>query len=113
MSQLESLFQNIETGGEELAKEELESNSGGSSFVKDNGVYKGTIERCFVTATKKGGVALTLHISGDSIYSTTIYPVTVKDGKKVTTYSYKGKTQSLADYKMLKQLVKMNYIRWI
>ena len=101
-TELTGLFQDIDTGSEELAKEEL-SNGGGSSYVNDNGVFKGTIERCFITPTKKGGVALTLHTK-DSGYSTTIYPVTVRDGKKVTTYTYKGKEQSLQDYKMLKQL---------
>ena len=104
MSTLENLFQDIDTGSEELAKEEL-SNGSGSSYVNDNGVYKGTIERCFITPTKKGVVALTLHTK-DPSYSTTIYPVTVdKKGNKVTTYTYKGKEQSLADYKLLKQLV--------
>lgn len=101
---LELLFQDVDTGSEELAKEELSNNSG-SSFVNSCGVFKGTIERCFVTETKKGGVCLNLHIGGENIYTTKLYPVIIKDGKKVTTYSVKGKTQSLADYKMLKQLV--------
>lgn len=104
MSELGNLFKDVDTGSEELAKEEL-VNGSGSSYVNACGVYKGTIERCFVTETKKGGVCLDLHIGGENIYTTKLYPVTVKDGKKVTTYSYKGKVTSLQDYKMLKQLV--------
>lgn len=106
---LEQLFQDVDTGSEELAQEEL-SNNTGSVFVKDNGIYKGTIARCFVTETKKGGVCLDLHIEGDTVYQTKIYPVSGKKDKKgnivkMTTYTVKGKTQSLNDYKMLKQLV--------
>lgn len=101
---LSNLFQDIEEVSEELKSEELENNSG-SAFVKSNGVYKSTIERAFITETKKGGVQFDLHLSGDNVFNVKLYPVTVKDGKKVTTFKTKGKTQSLQDYKMLKQLI--------
>ena len=101
---LSNLFQDIEEVSEELKSEELENNSGGS-FVKSNGIYKSTIERAFITETKKGGVQFDLHLSGDAMFNARMFPVTVKDGKKVTTYVMKGKTQSLQDYKMLKQII--------
>jgi len=63
------------------------------------------IERAFIIETKKGGVEFNLHLSGDNLFNVKTYPVIVKNKKKVTTYTYKGKTQSLADYKMLKQLI--------
>lgn len=104
MNLLEQMFKDVDTGSEELAKEEL-SNGSGVTYVKEGGIYKGTIERCFVTTTKKGGACLDIHIGGESVFNTKLYPVTVRDGKKVTTYVHKGKSSSLNDYKMLKQLV--------
>ena len=116
MSNLTGLFQDVDNGGEELAKEELSNSTGGSSYVTDSGVYKGTIARCFAYPTKVGGVCVEVHFEGDTSHNVKLYPVTVKkkNGKpikengnvvKTSTYTVKGKTQSLADYKMLKQLV--------
>ena len=48
MNKLEQMFKDVDTGSEELAKEEL-SNGSGVTYVKEGGIYKGTIERCFVT----------------------------------------------------------------
>ena len=101
---LTSLFEDIDTGGEELAKEELVNNTGGG-FIKTSGVYAGTIERAFITETKKGGVRFDLHISGANTINFTLFPVSVKNKKKVTTYQYKGKTMTLQDYKMMKQVI--------
>lgn len=105
MSSVLSLFQDIEAIDESLKNEELVNNSG-SNYVNASGIFKGTIERCFATETKKGGVQIDLHIGGENSYNTTLFPVIKnKDGKKVTTYEVKGKQQSLADYKMLKQII--------
>jgi hypothetical protein len=101
---LANLFSDIQEVSEELKNEELENKSGGG-FVTTNGIYKSTIERAYVTATKKGGVQFDLHLTGDNLINFRLYPVSNKNGKKVTTYTYKGKTQSLQDYKMLKQIV--------
>jgi hypothetical protein len=89
---------------EELASQELETSSGGG-YVNKCGVYRMTIQKAFFTETKKGGVQLDLHFGGDNTFETTMFPVIVKDGKKVTTYTVKGKVQSLGDYKILKQLL--------
>lgn len=106
MSLLE-LFKDIDCGTEELKEKEFEGNGIGGGFVKSGGIYKGTIERAFVTETKKGGVQFDLHITGESMFNYRAYPVIVdkKTKKKVTTYTYAGKTQSLADYKLLKQVI--------
>ena len=103
---LENLFSDIEEASEELKQEEL-TNKSGTSFVSKNGIYKSTIERAYITATKKGGVQFDLHLSGDNSINFRTYPVSVdkKTGKKVTTYTYQGKTFSLQDYKMMKQVV--------
>jgi len=106
MSLLAGLFQDIENTSEELQAEELENKSG-SSYVKENGIYKSTIERAFIIKTAKGGAEFQLHLSGDNNFNVKMYPVVIdkKTKKKVTTYTYAGKTQSLQDYKMLKQLI--------
>jgi len=99
-----TLFSDIETN-EELAEQALETSTGGGGFVKKCGVYKMTIEKAFLTPTKKGGVCLNLHFGGDNLFEAKLYPVIVKNGKKVTTYTFKGKAVSLGDYKLLKQLL--------
>jgi hypothetical protein len=99
-----TLFSDIETN-EELAAHELDSGSTGGGFISKCGVYPTTIEKAFLTTTKKGGVQLDLHFGGENSFVTKLYPVIVKDGKKVTTYTYKGKAMSLGDYKLLKQLL--------
>ena len=90
---------------EELASSELESGSTGGAYVKKCGVYPMTIEKAFFTETKKGGLCLDLHFGGENIFTAKLYPVSVRDGKKVTSYEYKGKQVSLGDYKLLKQLL--------
>ena len=90
---------------EELASSELESGSTGGGYVKKCGVYPMTIEKAFFTETKKGGLCLDLHFGGENIFTAKLYPVSVRDGKKVTSYEYKGKAVSLGDYKLLKQLL--------
>lgn len=90
---------------EELVGSELESSSGSGGYVKKCGVYPMTIEKAFFTKTKKGGVQLDLHFGGENIFTAKLFPVIVKNGKKVTTYTYKGKAVSLGDYKLLKQLL--------
>lgn len=89
---------------EELAQDELSTSSGGG-YVKKCGVYPMTIEKAFFTETKKGGLCLDLHFGGENIFTAKLYPVSVRDGKKVTSYEYKGKAVSLGDYKLLKQLL--------
>lgn len=103
MSTVKDLFGNIEQVSEEVKATELET-SGGSSFINECGVYPVTIAQAFVTKTKKGGVQLDLHFGGNA-FNTKLFPVINKDGKLVTTYTAKGKTFSLADFKMLKQLL--------
>ena len=90
---------------EELEAHELESGSTGGGFVNKGGVYPMTIEKAFFTETKKGGVQLDLHFGGENMFEAKMYPVIVKNGKKVTTYTIKGKAVSLGDYKLLKQLL--------
>ena len=99
-----TLFSDIETN-EELAAEALESGSPSGGYVNKCGVYPMTIEKAFLTATKKGGVKLDLHFGGANSFNAELYPVSVKGGKKVTTYQFKGKAVSLGDYKLLKQLL--------
>ena len=106
MTNLLDLLKDVDTGSAELQKEELSAKSTGSKYVNGAGVYSGTIERAYLTETKKGGVALNIHIGGESIADFVIYPVRKdKNGKKVSTQEYNGKTSSISDYLLLKQFV--------
>ena len=106
MTNLLDLLKDVDTGSVELQKEELSAKSTGSKYVNVAGVYSGTIERAYLTETKKGGVALNIHIGGESIADFVIYPVRKdKNGKKVSTQEYNGKTTSISDYLLLKQFV--------
>lgn len=98
------LNEEIEFASAEEQKSDLERSSGGM-FVTEPGVYTGTVEKAFISKTKKGGYQLNLHIGGDNRFETILYPVSKKNGKLVTTSTYGGKTSSLPDYKMLKQLL--------
>jgi hypothetical protein len=105
---LGQLLKNIEVVSEEVSSHDLEA-SGGVNYINDNGVYPVTIERAFMTNTKKGGVQLDLHFGGENVLNTRLYIVSKvqsgKDkGKMITTCKMQGKTVSLPDFKMLKQL---------
>lgn len=103
MSKLGSLLKGIVTVSQEEAISELESGSS-TNYIKEGGVYATTIEKAFMTETKKGGVQLDLHFSGENAINMKLFIVSMKNGNRVTTCSVKGKTVSLPDFKLLKQL---------
>jgi len=78
--------------------------SSGSNFINDNGVFKTTIDKAFLTETKKGGVCCTILFRGENSIDMDIYPVSMKGGKKITTCKMGKETVSLPDYKLFKQM---------
>lgn len=103
MSELSKLLSGIVEVDEEVASHDMESGSSGG-FINECGVYPTTIERAFMTPTKKGGVALNLHFGGVNKVDVILYIVSVKNKKKVTTCVMQGKTVSLPSFKIFKQL---------
>ena len=80
MSEVSNLLSGIEKVDEEVSAHDLEVNSGGS-FINECGIYPVTIEKAFMTPTKKGGVQLDLHFGGANIINTKLYIVSNKNGK--------------------------------
>ena len=103
MTKLGNLLKDIEVVSKEEALNDMSNNSG-SSFITEGGVYPTTIINAFMTETKKGGVQLDLHFGGANSINVRLYIVSVKNGKRVTTCTVQGKTVSLPDFKLLKQL---------
>ena len=105
---LGSLLKKVEKVSKEVTANDMKS-SGGSSFIKTGGVYNTTIQKAFMTETKKGGVCLNIHFGGDNLINLKLYIVScVQSGKDkgnmITTCKMQGKTVSLPDFKMFKQL---------
>jgi len=103
MEKVNGLLSGIEEVSEEVSSHDLENSSGGG-FINACGVYPTTIEKAFLTPTKKGGVKLDIFFGGANKIDIELYIVSFKDGKKITTCKMKGKTVSLPDFKMFKQL---------
>lgn len=104
MSKVSKLLSDIVEVDEEVTAHDMEAGGSGGSFINECGVYPTTIEKAFMTPTKKGGVALNLHFGGANKIDTILYIVSVKNKKKVTTCVMQGKTVSLPSFKMFKQL---------
>jgi hypothetical protein len=107
---LENLLENVVEEVVELKEGEidhdLESSGGRINFINTGGVFKTTIERAFLEPTKSGGISFTLHTNGENNYQGTLFPFNKdKKTKKITTTNtYKGKTVTNSDFKLLKQL---------
>jgi len=99
---IKSLLQEVVTVSEEVSKDDLKS--GGSSFINEGGVYPTTIEKAFLSETKKGGIKLDLMFGGANKIDIELYIVSSKKGKLVTTCQMGGKTVTLPSYKMFVQL---------
>jgi hypothetical protein len=101
---LENLLSGI-TVDEEVSSHDMETSTGGA-FINACGVYPTTVERAFMTPSKSGGVQLDLHFTGENIFNTRLYIAIVdkKTKKKKVTCVMQGKTVSLPDFKLLKQL---------
>ena len=100
---LSELLSGIEAVSEEVSSHDLET--GGGSFINACGVYPTTIEKAFMTETKKGGVQFDIHFGGANSINIRLYIVSMKNGKKITTCQMGGKTVSLPDFKMFKQIM--------
>ncbi len=89
---------------EEVESHDLEASSG-TNYINENGIFPVTIEKAFMTETKKGGVQLDVHFGGGNTINIRMFIVSVgKDGKRTTTCKMQGKTVSLPDFKLMKQL---------
>ena len=89
---------------EEVESHDLEVSSG-TNYINENGIFPVTIEKAFMTETKKGGVQLDVHFGGANTINIRMFIVSVgKDGKRTTTCKMQGKTVSLPDFKLMKQL---------
>jgi len=98
-----SLLSGIVAVSEEVAAHDMDTGSS-NSFINDNGIFKSTIEKAFLFKTKSKGVGCTILFRGENSIDITLYIVSNKKGKLVTTYVSQGKTISLNDYKLFKQL---------
>lgn len=96
-------LQNVDMGGAEVGKNDLDSTQSGG-FINSCGVFPTTIKEAFMKNTKKKGVQFDLHCGGVNSINLTLYIVSNKNGKLVTTCQMQGKTVSLPDFKMFKQL---------
>lgn len=88
----------------EVEGNDLENNSG-SSFIKEGGVYKVTVDKAFISQTKKGGLQVDLIFAGDNIWQETLYIASMKNKKLTTTCKMGGKTVSLPSFKLFKQIM--------
>ena len=98
------LLSGVEAVSEEVSSHDLEV-GGTGGFINECGVYPVTVEKAFMSNTKKGGIQLDLHFGGANSFQTTLYIVSMKNKKLVTTCEMKGKTVSLPDFKMFKQIM--------
>jgi len=103
MSKLSKLLSKVEAVDEEVSSHDMEV-GGGSNYISECGVYPTTIEKAFMSNTKKGGIQLDLHLGGANKIDFTLYIVSMKNKKLITTCQMQGKTVSLPDFKMFKQL---------
>ncbi len=100
---MSSMLKNVIETSEEVTKNDMDSNQGGG-FIDKGGVYYTTIEKAFLTKTKKKGIACNLIFGGSNAINLVLYIVSNKGGKLITTCQMNGKTVSLPDFKMFKQL---------
>ena len=99
---IRDLLKEVEEVSKEVSQDDLKS--GGSSFINECGVYPTTIEKAFMTETKKGGIKLDLMFGGANKIDIELYIISKKKGKLVTTCQMGGKTVTLPSYKMFVQL---------
>jgi len=101
-----SFLSEIEEVSEEISAKDLESNQSGG-YIKEGGVYIGTIDKAFISQTKKKGLQVDLFFTGDCMHHETLYIANRnnKEKKLVTTCQMQGKTVSLPSFKMFKQLM--------
>jgi len=104
MSKISKLINSIVEVEDEVTEHDMEAGSTGGGFINQGGVYPTTIDRAFITTTKKGGLALNLHFGGANKIDIILYIVSNKNGKMITTCQVKGKTVSLPAFKLFKQL---------
>jgi len=101
---ISNLLSDIEEVDSEVSSHDLEVNSGGS-YISEGGIYPTTIDKAFMSPTKKGGVQLNIMFGGANKIDCVLYIVSMKNGKKITTCQMQGKTVSLPDFKMFKQIM--------
>lgn len=100
-----SFLSEIKEVSEEVTKNDLESNQGGG-FIKEGGVYEATIDKAFISQTKKKGLQLDLMFSGENMHNETLYIATRNKNKElVSTCVMQGKTVTLPSFKLFKQLM--------
>lgn len=87
----------------EVEAHDMEDKQGGV-FISENGIYNTTIEKAFLYKTKSKGICCTLLCRGANSIDIDLYIVSFKNKKLITTCKMQGKTVSLPDYKMFKQL---------
>jgi len=100
---LSKLLSGIEAVSDEVSSHDLEVSGGG--YINQCGVYPTTIEKAFMSNTKRGGVQLDVFFSGANKIDITLYIVSKKNGKLITTCQMGGKTVSLPAFKMFKQIM--------
>jgi len=100
---IKDLLSDVVTATEEESKNDLASGSNGS-FINESGVYPVTIEKAFLTKTKKGGIKLDLMFGGANKIDIELYIISNKNGKLITTCKMGGKTVTLPSYKLFVQL---------
>ena len=80
MSTIKELMNSIVAVDETVSKHDIETSS--SNWINDNGVYAVTIDKAFISQTKKKGLQLDLHFNGANSFTTTLYrarpPVFIK-----------------------------------
>ncbi len=99
---IKNLIADVVEETEEQTAHDMEN--GGGSFINACGVYPTTIEKAFLTETKKGGIKLDLMLGGANMIDLELYIISKKNGRLVTTCKIQGKTVSLPSYKIFKQL---------
>lgn len=99
---IRDLLKEVVASSKETTSEDLKS--GGGAFIKEGGVYPVTIEKAFLTQTKKGGVKLDLMFGGANKIDIELYIISKKNGKLITTCEMGGKTVTLPSYKTFVQL---------
>ena len=100
---VKNLLEEVVVASKEASKDDLKS-GGSGSFINAGGVYPTTIEKAFMTETKKGGIKLDLMFGGANKIDIELYIISKKGGKLITTCKMGGKTVTLPSYKMFVQL---------
>ena len=90
----------------EASEQSMEVQNQGGNFVKKNGMYKGTIQRAFLSETKNGGYVANIHIGGANTINLSLYIINKdkKTKKLVIDGNFKGKTIKNLDAVNLLQL---------